>query len=333
MSLEKASSSSSHQYKTASDTNTARNTDIQIDTQATYDEFLKSSEVFVNEEPDISNTTISTNGLSTCSFFLINFYLEDNPYCLLIHHEKLCNSKMSAPHLLTHLLDDIVYHIKKILRKKFDVQQPFKFTNIKNINLLVGGGTPTEHNNIREAFGLLITRNQSTSDILLNLLKQNQDCEYLVNKLFNHTTIFSPTSYFQSVKELDEQRKNPNKINCIPPPDLWLLNNCQKKEYYLGIRWDGNNYHIDLALMKIDTSKLHDVNQYQWQYQINQIGILKNSLSNEPGILEKLQKALCINPNALYILPSVSELIDYYWQRAPYNDDIDEDEDEDDTND
>ncbi|CAF4735014.1 unnamed protein product, partial [Rotaria magnacalcarata] len=44
MSLEKASSSSSHQYKTASDTNTARNTDIQIDTQATYDEFLKSSE-------------------------------------------------------------------------------------------------------------------------------------------------------------------------------------------------------------------------------------------------------------------------------------------------
>ncbi|CAF1573578.1 unnamed protein product [Rotaria magnacalcarata] len=205
MSLEKASSSSSHQYKTASDTNTARNTDIQIDTQAT----------------------------------------------------------------------------------KFDVQQPFKFTNIKNINLLVGGGTPTEHNNIREAFGLLITRNQSTSDILLNLLKQNQDCEYLVNKLFNHTTIFSPTSYFQSVKELDEQRKNPNKINCIPPPDLWLLNNCQKKGFYLGIRWDGNNYHIDLALMKIDTSKLHDVNQYQ-----------------------------C-----------------YYWQRAPYNDDIDEDEDEDDTND
>ncbi|CAF4439404.1 unnamed protein product, partial [Rotaria magnacalcarata] len=90
-----------------------------------------------------------------------------------------------------------------------------------------------------------------------------------------------------------------------PPLDLWLLNNCQKKECYLGIRWDGNNYHIDLALMKIDTSKLHDVNQYQWQYQINQIGILKNNLSNEPGILEKLQKALsCINPNALYILPS-----------------------------
>ncbi|CAF3978728.1 unnamed protein product [Rotaria sp. Silwood1] len=207
---------------------------------------------------------------------------------------------MSAPHLLMHLLNDIVYHIKKILRKKFRVQKPFNFTNIKNINLLVGGGTPTEHNNIRQAFGLLINRNQSTSDILLNLLRENQDCQYLVNNLFDNTTIFNPTSYFQSVQELDKQR---------------------------SIRWDGNDYHIDLALMKIDTSKLHDVNQYKWQYQTNQIQILKNNLSNEPGILAKLHKTLsCINPNALYILPSVSELIHYYWQRAPYNDDIDDDD-------
>jgi len=96
------------------------------------------------------------------------------------------------------------------------------------------------------------------------------------------------------------------------PPDVWLLNNCQNKECCLGIRWNGNNYHIDLALMKINVSKLQDINQYKWQYQMNQIQILRNNLYNEPGILTKLEKALSyIKPDVLYILPPVSELIKY----------------------
>jgi hypothetical protein len=49
--------------------------------------------------------------------------------------------------------------------------------------------------------------------------------------------------------------------------------------------------------MKIDISKLQDLNQYKWEYQTNQIEILKNNLSNELGILAKLEKALsCIKP-------------------------------------
>ncbi len=64
--------------------------------------------------------------------------------------------------------------------------------------------------------------------------------------------------------------------------------------------------------MKIDISKLQDLNQYKWEYQTNQIEILKNNLSNEPGILAKLEKAVsCIKPDALVLLPPASELIEY----------------------
>ncbi len=43
-----------------------------------------------------------------------------------------------------------------------------------------------------------------------------------------------------------------------------------------------------------------------------QIEILKNNLAHQSGVLEKLQKALsCINPDALYVVPPVLELIKY----------------------
>jgi len=39
---------------------------------------------------------------------------------------------------------------------------------------------------------------------------------------------------------------------------------------------------------------------------------IKNNLANQSGVLEKLQKALsCINPDALYVVPPVLELIEY----------------------
>ncbi len=216
-------------------------------------EFFKSSHVFVNEEPKISKTTISTNALSTCLFFLMKFRLNDHPYAFLVHHEKLCNPKMSAPQLLVHLLNDIVYYVKDILHEDFYFKESFNFTDIKNINLLVGGGTPTlkkigfalcnefetlfrfrrahetifrfcrahetvfrfriilfffqctEHNNIRQAFGLLINRDQLISNIILDLFKGNEDCQYLTNNLFNNTKILNATSYSQSTKELNEE--------------------------------------------------------------------------------------------------------------------------------
>jgi ABC-type transport system substrate-binding protein len=169
-------------------------------------EFFKSSDVFVNEKPKISKTTISTNGLSTCLFFLMKFRLNDHPYAFLVHHEKLCNPKMSAPQLFVHLLNDIVYYVKDILHEDFYFKESFNFTDIKNINLLVGGGTPTENNNIRQAFGLLINRDQLISNILLDLFKENEDCQYLINNLFNNTKILNATSYLQSTEELNEER-------------------------------------------------------------------------------------------------------------------------------
>ncbi len=205
-------------------------------------EFFKSSDVFVNEKPKISKTTISTNGLSTCLFFLMKFRLNDHPYAFLVHHEKLCNPKMSAPQLFVHLLNDIVYYVKDILHEDFYFKESFNFTDIKNINLLVGGGTPTlkkkgfalcnefetlfrfrrahetifrfriipfffqctEHDNIRQAFGTLINRDQLTSNTILDLFKGNEDCQYLINNLFNNTKILN--GYLQSTKELNEER-------------------------------------------------------------------------------------------------------------------------------
>jgi hypothetical protein len=136
----------------------------------------------------------------------MKFRLNDHPYAFLVHHEKLCNPKMSALQLLVHLLDDIVYYVKDILHEDFYFEESFNFTNIKNINLLVGGGTPTEHNNIRQAFGLLINRDQLISNIILDLFKGNEDYQYLINNLFNNTKILNATSYLQSPEELYEER-------------------------------------------------------------------------------------------------------------------------------
>jgi hypothetical protein len=97
----------------------------------------------------------------------------------------------------------------------------------------------------------------------------------------------------------------------ISPADLWISNNCQNNECYLGIRWDANRHQIDLAIMKINLSKLQDLDQYEWKHQINQISLFKNKLHNEAGILEKLDKCLsCIKQDVLYAVPPISELIE-----------------------
>jgi tellurite resistance protein TehA-like permease len=61
-------------------------------------EFVMSADVyFPDEKPNITLTTISTNVLSTCLFFLIDFNLYDQKYAYLKHHSKDINPKISAP--------------------------------------------------------------------------------------------------------------------------------------------------------------------------------------------------------------------------------------------
>jgi hypothetical protein len=227
MNIEQASS---NEYKTtaeggnSSSLNKPYVADIQIDSAAFYDgnlfleikisfyynctfiiEIVTKAGVYVTDETtNISTTTISTNALSTCIFFLVNFDVYGKKYAFLKHHSKEINPQISAPLLLKHFLDDIWSEMIEILSEDFSLPNSFIYNDIKNIKLLVGGGTPTNNDVVRNAFGLLLNRHELTTNIMFKLL--DEKCKYFACNLFDNTKIINPITYQQSKQELNEAR-------------------------------------------------------------------------------------------------------------------------------
>jgi hypothetical protein len=113
---------------------------------------------------------------------------------------------ISGPTLLKYFLRDICSDIREILCEKFTLPTSFTFNHIKNMKLLVGGGTTKNNEIVRKAFSLLLNQHELTTNLMSKLL--NEECYYVAQNLFNNTKIINPITYKQIKKELNEARGN-----------------------------------------------------------------------------------------------------------------------------
>ena len=156
------------------------------------------------EDANITTSTISTDSLSTCYFFLLTFTLHNSTYAYLRHNSKAVNPNVSAPKLLVILLNNIWIEIKIILSNKFKLLPLPNVEDLTNLNLLVGGGANETTDIVRNAFSLLLSKDKSVSEVISSF--QNDDVQHLVDQLASNTTIINSITYHQDLNELENDK-------------------------------------------------------------------------------------------------------------------------------
>jgi hypothetical protein len=151
---------------------------------------------------DVTKTTISTSGLSTCYFILFNFNINNCMYAYLRHQSKEINSTITAPKLLEGFLTDIWHETKRHLSKRFDLPGALNVTRLTELNLFVGGGVKQTIDVVRNAFSLLFKKDQSVVEIIS--LFESEDIRFLADQLFSKVQILNPITYLQEDEEIIE---------------------------------------------------------------------------------------------------------------------------------
>ncbi|CAF1050256.1 unnamed protein product [Rotaria sordida] len=179
---------------------------IQIDSKSHFNNIRNYADVKVTQDKaNITRTTISTDHLSSCYCFLLNFHFGGRPYSYLNHHAKFLNLKISAPNLLAILLGNIVIDIKRILSgKQLSVVRTINIIQLKHLKLFICGGVCQDNDVIRNAFSLLLDPDESTSSLISNLF--DKESKYLFDNLSNNTIIINPITYLQTSAELQQAR-------------------------------------------------------------------------------------------------------------------------------
>ncbi|CAF4582286.1 unnamed protein product [Rotaria sp. Silwood2] len=119
------------------------------------------------DQSGVITTTITTNPLATCLFFLIDgtcktvdfAYLYHSSYGLKRSEELLDNLKL----LLTRFIKDLTTYLTTITKSKVTMK------HFKELRLFVGGGTNTTRKAERNAVSLLINPNQFIYDQIVSL--------------------------------------------------------------------------------------------------------------------------------------------------------------------
>lgn len=139
----------------------------------------------------VTKTTIATDSLSSCQFFLIDGLYDDTPFGYMYHHDCLIDTGEAESITLKKMLQLLVDTL--IAQTSIHFNSTIDFKNFKNLKLFVGGGTVMENDERRNAFYLLIN---PTEAFLENFsLTLSNDCSLLLDQLVNHTIIIKPVTY------------------------------------------------------------------------------------------------------------------------------------------
>jgi len=74
------------------------------------------------------------------------------------------------------------------------------------------------------------------------------------------------------------QSSNVDEDSIIKPPAAWLEYDCQSKKGVIGLRWQSLFGTIDLASMNIDLSRKGQKQNYYWEVNSKDIGLMKKKL-------------------------------------------------------
>lgn len=165
------------------------------------------------EEANISFTTIGSNGLSSCHFFLLVGTINQKKFCYLSHSSLSYDTESDSTKTAINIINDIKCNIKNlhIYRPKEHPRQ-INISNMKNIKLFVGGGggggaDEILRNLIEESLKLI-------NDEKRNKHMQNLGIDYeenlLIQNLYQKIHILPPITYI--LKDQTEEESEFNQL-------------------------------------------------------------------------------------------------------------------------
>ncbi|CAM2726610.1 unnamed protein product [Rotaria socialis] len=236
-------------------------------------EFIGPSHVFVDKNPLISTTTISTFGLSTCYFYLMCGTLNNCRFSYLNHNVDPYE-KVTIADTLYFILHDIV------------------------VAFFVGGGAVLTSDIVRSACSLLLNADQQTCTVLKREFG-SRSINTLFDKLFNRVTILKATSFMLSNEEesvasdmaISEQTK------VVDPPSYTIFYNCLYDAGYITIDF-GREKLFNIASMMFSLRSPSN-NNFAWIIDYEGIKNIKDSIGPFlRTIFSKLENML---QNSLYV--------------------------------
>ncbi|CAF3205622.1 unnamed protein product, partial [Rotaria sp. Silwood2] len=224
---------------------------------------------------DISHTTIGSDSLGPCFFFLLDFLMNDQPYCYMYHYSfPFDESKLSAEKVLIKYLNIIWDSLIETIECKITSGETLKNTKISNFKLVVGGGDLTDGQLIRQAFSLL---NKDE----MNVISRSFDDEHVLcfyKQLIRNTIILKP-----------------------------VTRNMSNKKEAQGINWRSDTRQFDIAILQLEFSKN---TQSQWQLQTKAIEQFKLECQHDEKLI--FQQALLLIPTNSIFTSEICPIQDHH---------------------
>jgi hypothetical protein len=151
------------------------------------------------DEPQISGSTISTEGLTGCYVFLLSGLFLGLPFYYMDHHSYSLESGAATPSklllaLINNLAESLIEEMKTL---GIYVTLSVPIRSMSSLSLLIGGGIEEGSDATRDAFALL----QTDGDIMLAIdgsSELDDDQRNLLKQLHRNVIIINPVSYLLS---------------------------------------------------------------------------------------------------------------------------------------
>ncbi|CAF1405825.1 unnamed protein product [Rotaria sordida] len=180
---------------------------------------------------DISYTTIGSDSLGPCFFFLLDFLKNDKPCYYMYHYSfPFDESKLSAKKVLVKYLNIIWDSLIESVEREVDSAKALQNTKLSNFKLVVGGGDVTDGQLLRQAFSLLDKDE-------INVISRSFNDEHVLcfyKQLIRNTIILKPVTKNMSNKREAQARTTGHGIDF---PSLWI-HYCRNKKNATLVRID-----------------------------------------------------------------------------------------------
>jgi hypothetical protein len=145
----------------------------------------------------LSVSTLSTDPLLPCLFYLIHGLYKDVEFSYLHHSAFPMDKYQSSTTLLVGILQHFVEYLKTHLKEADELD--VKIQDLQELRLFVGGGTNKSRSAERNAFFLLMKPYHSLHNEIKSF--NNTDLLCLFEKLVYHTTVIKPVTFAWSTAE------------------------------------------------------------------------------------------------------------------------------------
>ncbi|CAF2977842.1 unnamed protein product [Rotaria sp. Silwood2] len=275
-----------------------------------------------DDDAKISFTTIKTDGLGPCHFFLLTGFLQTR-FCYLEHTSKdyptsIHDALSTVIQIMKNIADDLLQMFTNQFHMNYN---DFQFNQIHTLELLVGGSVPLYPDLIYNGFMLL--NNHDTNMEIQYHIRQNlhhsksneEFLLYLVNELKGNIKILSPITYFtsQSSESQGNQFILAESNKADDAPGVFIIYDYETHFCNLGIEWIGSSEDFPLACLYMDLNNKYEEEPI-WEIQHEQINMAESRLDPKSTEWENFHYALGTGFYLFYLIPSCSsyeEIVSY----------------------